>query len=191
MRNKSMFSIITLGKTYNRTLIQSLVLDFAQTWKDDSEHRCSSALVFLCYAQWGSTPRPRSALRWVGSVGRSMSVCVREAAMKGVKIPSCSKINPLSHGLTFTEAWSVGVCEGVALLCVCVCVCVRFPSTKEKSSIDISWCSCPCVKCRPGSEGNWEFPQVYSCQCACVCVCLHVSHVCIERHDVLKCVIHA
>lgn len=115
-------------------------LNFAKTWKDVSQHKCSSVLVFLCYAQWGSTPRPRFALHWLGSVWRAnVCVCVcmweREAVTKGVKIPYGSKINPLSHGLTFTEGWSVGVCEGVALwvcsraCCVRVCVCMRFPST--------------------------------------------------------------
>lgn len=45
-----------------------------------------------------------------------VGVCVDErGSNEGVKIPRRSKINPLSHGLTFTEGWSVGVCEGVAL----------------------------------------------------------------------------
>lgn len=58
--------------------------------------------------QWRTASNPRFC--------PSLVVCVGEwAVAKGVKIPSCSKINPLFHGLTFTGAWSVGVCEGVAL----------------------------------------------------------------------------
>lgn len=123
------------------------------------------------------------ALHWVGSVGTVSPQCVhvclwqrerqKEGVTKGVKIPYRSKINPLSHGLTFTESWSVGVREGVALWvwtrarCVYACVYMRFPSAEEKSSIDVRWRSCSHVKCGPGSEGNSGIFHRYIAVCVC------------------------
>lgn len=95
-----------------------------------------------------------------------VSVCVT----KGVKIPYRSKINPLSHGLTFTESWSVGVREGVALLvctharcayaCVCVCLYEVSLGWREK----LHWCKMvllfPCQVRLRVRRKLWDFPQV-------------------------------
>lgn len=112
--------------------------------------------------------------------------------MKGVKIPYSSKINPLSHRLTFTEAWSVGVCEGgcpalcMLCLCACACVCERvcevFLHLREKlhwfKLVPLSQCQ---VQTRVRKKLGFSTGiQLY------VWVCLRVSHVCIERYDVFK-----
>lgn len=144
-------------------------------------------VLVSCCAQRGSAPRKTLALHWLGSVCVSVRVWRWErGSNEGVKIPYHSKINHLSYGLTFTEGLNRGSLWGgcpASVFSSCR-VCTRFPSTREKSSIDISGCFCPRVECGPGSEGNWDFPQGYSC------ACLHVSHVCTEMYDVaVSCVI--
>ena len=103
-------------------------------------------VLVSCCAQRGSAPRKTLALHWLGSVCVSVRVWRWErGSNEGVKIPYHSKINHLSYGLTFTEGLNRGSLWGgcpASVFSSCR-VCTRFPSTREKSSIDISGCFCP------------------------------------------------
>lgn len=108
---------------------------------------------------------------------------------EGVKTPRLSKINPLSHGLTFTAAPERGSVRGgcPASASSSRCAGRGFPSAEEKSSIDGSRRSCGRVRRGPrggqerGGRGGqlWDFsdsrPRV---------ACLRVGRVCVEMHDV-------
>lgn len=100
-----------------------------------------------------------AALRRTRSVGRQ-NLCLRasdrEAPGEGVKIPRLSKINPLSHGLTFTAAPERGSVRGgcPASASSSRCAGRGFPSAEEKSSIDGSRRSCGRV--RRGPRGGQE-----------------------------------
>lgn len=110
-----------------------------------------------------------AALRRTRSVGRQ-NLCLRasdrEAPGEGVKIPRLSKINPLSHGLTFTAAPERGSVRGgcPASASSSRCAGRGFPSAEEKSSIDGSRRCCgrvrrgPCGGQERGGGNSGIFP---------------------------------
>lgn len=65
----------------------------------------------------------------------------------------------LFHSLTFAEAWSVGWCSRLScgVYPCTLTVCMRFPSTEEKSSIDVRWCFCSMSRAEQGQKETGIF----------------------------------
>lgn len=109
-----------------------------------------------------------------------MSACLCEwghESHKGVKISPHSRINRLSHVLTFTRSWSTRGCNGVALgVCIsthcvevseCVCVCKVSPPPRRKAPLMWDGAPVPCQVQRRVTRKLWDFPVFQLCVFMC------------------------
>lgn len=143
----------------------------SQTWRDVSERQRNTSVLCYVYSPF------------VGRQNLFLRASDRGAPGEGVKIPWLSKINPLSHALTFTAAPERGSVRGGCPASVSFVTVrrTRFPLCRGEK---LHWWELQLLRpsTAEGQEGGKKKKTLafFSFTDAC----LRVGRVCVEMHDV-------